>query len=85
MGEAREKLGEMLDGVVETRYAKNLNEAVNIVLKEAKPGDIVLFSPGCASFDEFENYEQRGDAFRRFVLEKAPEILGETLTKRVYH
>jgi UDP-N-acetylmuramoylalanine--D-glutamate ligase len=35
----------------------------------AKPGEIVLLSPACASYDQFENFEQRGDEFRRLVEE----------------
>ena len=47
--------------------ALNLQEAVAAAACSAHPGDVVLLSPGCASFDEFSNYKQRGDAFVRLV------------------
>ena len=46
-----------------------LNSAVQKAHSIAKPGDIVLLSPGCASFDQFENFESRGDFFKS-VIEK---------------
>jgi UDP-N-acetylmuramoylalanine--D-glutamate ligase len=44
-----------------------LERAVAHATELAKPGDVVLLSPACASFDQFENYEARGDAFRSLV------------------
>lgn len=46
-----------------------LREAVLQAYLGAKPGDIVLLSPGCSSFDQFQNYEHRGDVFKKFVEE----------------
>jgi UDP-N-acetylmuramoylalanine--D-glutamate ligase len=46
-----------------------LCEAVSRAIKAARPGDVVLFSPACASFDQFRDYEMRGDAFREIVAE----------------
>jgi UDP-N-acetylmuramoylalanine--D-glutamate ligase len=36
-------------------------------MEAAQPGDVVLLSPACASFDQFRDYEARGDAFRQIV------------------
>ena len=47
--------------------AGNLNNAVNIANKIAKEGDIVLFSPACKSFDQFLNFEHRGEVFKEAV------------------
>jgi UDP-N-acetylmuramoylalanine--D-glutamate ligase len=46
---------------------KGLEEAVNAAARIVEPGDIVLLSPGGTSFDEFRDFEQRGDAFKRWV------------------
>ncbi len=47
--------------------ARSMEEALRRAREYAKPGDIVLLSPACASFDMFENYEDRGDTFKRLV------------------
>jgi UDP-N-acetylmuramoylalanine--D-glutamate ligase len=46
-------------------------EAVRRAVAAARPGDVVLFSPAGASFDQFRDYETRGDAFRALVAELA--------------
>ena len=66
-GEAREKINGLVGGVVETTLAPTLGEAVRKAAALASPGDIVLLSPGCASFDEFCDYKHRGRAFRELV------------------
>jgi len=43
-------------------------EAVKLARRAASPGDVVLLSPGCASFDMYDSYARRGDDFRREVL-----------------
>jgi len=56
--------GNMVDVIVETQY---MSEAVKIAYKVAEAGDSVLLSPACASFDLFENYEDRGRQFKDAV------------------
>lgn len=46
---------------------ENLREAVDICAQKAEPGDAVLLSPACASWGQFDNYEQRGDMFKEYV------------------
>ncbi|MDY2587278.1 UDP-N-acetylmuramoyl-L-alanine--D-glutamate ligase [Winogradskyella aquimaris] len=59
-----EAFGNMVDIIVETQY---MSEAVKIAYKVAEAGDNVLLSPACASFDLFENYEDRGRQFKEAV------------------
>jgi UDP-N-acetylmuramoylalanine--D-glutamate ligase len=68
LGAENEKLmstfGNMVDVIVETQF---MSEAVKIAYKIAESGDNVLLSPACASFDLFENYEDRGRQFKNAV------------------
>lgn len=52
-----------------THQAGTLDVAVSAIRHASQPGDAVLLSPGCASWDQFENFEQRGDAFVKLVRE----------------
>lgn len=48
--------------------AGSMEEAIQLARLYAEPGDVVLLSPACSSFDMFENYEDRGDTFKRLVM-----------------
>jgi len=69
IGEAAGKISESLDGLTEIITAKDMREAVMTARKKAKRGDIILLSPACASFDMFQDFEDRGRAFKKVVRE----------------
>lgn len=58
---------EQLHGVIEVDIVNTLEKALRKASCLAKEGDVVLFSPGCASFDQFRGYEHRGEAFKQLV------------------
>lgn len=69
IGQTREKIEQAAHacGFMNTILADNLEEAVKICAAKANPGDAVLLSPACASWGQFDNYEQRGDMFKEYV------------------
>jgi UDP-N-acetylmuramoylalanine--D-glutamate ligase len=67
IGEATPQFGEQLEGLVPVTQSGTLAKAMNDVLAAATPGDVVLFSPAAASFDQFKDFEERGAAFRAAV------------------
>jgi UDP-N-acetylmuramoylalanine--D-glutamate ligase len=73
IGEAAEELGAALArGGIEIEQVGDLEHAVAAAARDARTGDVVLLSPTCASYDQFRDYEHRGDEFRRLV-EALPE------------
>jgi len=69
IGEAKKRMGEALGGLTETVPLDTLEEAVHWASSKASPGDVVLLSPACSSFDMFENYQERGKRFKTIVQE----------------
>ena len=69
VGSAAEKIERQLHGVVKMVSAQTIETAVAKAAKAAAPGDVVLLSPACSSFDQIENYEHRGRVFRQSVME----------------
>ncbi len=67
IGHARDVIREGIDDAVPVIECEDLEAAVRLGQMSAEMGDVVLLSPGCASFDEFESYIDRGDSFRRYV------------------
>jgi UDP-N-acetylmuramoylalanine--D-glutamate ligase len=67
IGESAEKVVRSFTGVVPVKIAGSMESAVTEATASASPGDIVLLSPACASFDWFQNYEHRGKRFKEIV------------------
>ncbi len=68
IGVASDELGAALEGAgVAYERAGTLARAVAAAAARARPGDVVLLSPACASYDQFENFARRGEEFRRLV------------------
>ena len=67
IGESGPMFARLLDGKVPVTRCEELDRAVNEAADAAKAGEVVLLSPACASFDQFRDYEARGQAFRDAV------------------
>ncbi|HEU0209381.1 MAG TPA: UDP-N-acetylmuramoyl-L-alanine--D-glutamate ligase [Candidatus Udaeobacter sp.] len=72
IGEMAESVQRSWHGAVNCKVATSLAEAVEVASELAKPGDVVLFSPGTSSFDMFKSYADRGDQFRALVQALPP-------------
>ncbi len=66
-GQAKELILLAFGDAVRSNSAMDLNKALTLAQNYSQPGDIILLSPGCASFDEFDSFEHRGDYFRGLV------------------
>jgi UDP-N-acetylmuramoylalanine--D-glutamate ligase len=67
IGAAAEKIESHLDGCVPVRRAGTLARALELASGAARPGETVLLAPACSSFDQFLNYEERGEQFKQAV------------------
>jgi UDP-N-acetylmuramoylalanine--D-glutamate ligase len=68
IGEEAEKMERELAGCAPATRAGSMQQAVELAYSLARPGDVVLLSPACASFDMFRDYAHRGEVFRQAVL-----------------
>ncbi|HEY6778544.1 MAG TPA: UDP-N-acetylmuramoyl-L-alanine--D-glutamate ligase [Thermoleophilaceae bacterium] len=67
IGEAAERLENDLAGAAPLRRCGDLESAMRAASSAASPGEVVLLSPACASFDQFRDYEERGERFRALI------------------
>ena len=67
IGESRQKVYDYFNSILPVTIAGTMEDAVSKAAMNAAPGEVVLLSPACASFDMFDNYEHRGAEFKRIV------------------
>lgn len=77
LGETRDKLRASWSLFAPCELVGTVAQAVERAAQKARSGDVVLLSPGCASFDQFENYRQRGEVFRQSVMDCLGRIKGD--------
>ena len=78
IGAAAEKIEKDISGSVAIERAGVIERAVEIAGHAARPGDVVLLAPACASFDQFQNYEHRGGVFKKLVHQLERQVAGTT-------
>lgn len=67
IGDAGPLFAEILAPYTKVHRSEMMAEAIRLAMAQAKPGDVVMLSPACASFDQFRDFEARGQAFRQIV------------------
>ena len=78
IGAAAEKIEKEISGSVAIERAGVIERAVEIAWHAARPGDVVLLAPACASFDQFQNYEHRGGVFKELVHQLERQVASTT-------
>ncbi len=79
IGEAAGRMKNAWEGIIPLTEVADLEAAVNIAYQQSQPGDVVLLSPACSSFDMFPNYEARGRKFKDEVNLLAVKATGMTV------
>jgi UDP-N-acetylmuramoylalanine--D-glutamate ligase len=67
IGQAEERLAADLEGTVPLRRCGDLEAAMKLATRAAEPGEVVLLSPACASYDQYRDFEERGEHFRSLL------------------
>jgi UDP-N-acetylmuramoylalanine--D-glutamate ligase len=83
LGETRDKIRAAWSLFTPCQLVDSLADGVRGAAEVARPGDTVLLSPACSSFDMFRNYQHRGDTFRQIVLELAAQTTDENTAAQI--
>jgi UDP-N-acetylmuramoylalanine--D-glutamate ligase len=75
IGEAAARIAAAVEGALPVEHAGSMEDAVRRAFRLAQPGDAVLLSPACSSFDMFKGYADRGEHFERGVRDLAAKVL----------
>ena len=75
IGQASKKMASAWSDIVPCVFCETLDVAVRRAGDDAQAGEVVLLSPACASFDQFKNFEARGDEFARLVGDRVEGVL----------
>ena len=81
-GRSRHELQSHLGASSWCFVSENLRESIQAVFEHARSGDIVLFSPGCASFDQFRDYVERGEYFKELIRQRRQDLVLSGLKNR---
>jgi UDP-N-acetylmuramoylalanine--D-glutamate ligase len=81
IGAAADRLASELAGATELIHSGNLEAAVTAAFRRARPGDVVLLAPACSSYDQFQDFEQRGRVFKELVGRLARDIESESVER----
>jgi UDP-N-acetylmuramoylalanine--D-glutamate ligase len=73
IGEEAEQIRKAIAAWVDTTKYDSFSQAIKTAFLESKKGDVVLLSPACTSYDMFQNFEERGQAFKKVVKELEDE------------
>jgi UDP-N-acetylmuramoylalanine--D-glutamate ligase len=82
IGAAAKTIAGQIAGAVPVEMAGTLDAAVAAAAARARRGEIILLAPGCASFDQFQNYEHRGRMFKQLVGELHQNLAAETFARK---
>ena len=76
IGEAKDAIASAIGEAIPLKTAASMDEAVTVAAAFARPGDAVLLSPACSSFDMFKDYADRGRAFKEAVAHLVQSAMG---------
>jgi UDP-N-acetylmuramoylalanine--D-glutamate ligase len=82
IGDAAGKIAAQIAGAVPVELAGTLAAAVTAAAAHARPGEVILLAPACASFDQFHNFEHRGRVFKQLVAELYQNLVADASARK---